>query len=97
MEYLSGPVTIEESEKIGQDLITKTRKYLNDFKAESDSGADEPICRAAIETQTQRTDTVGGKEMLGRTERMETYTSPYVKQTKSGNLLCDTESSAQRS
>ena len=31
--------------------------------------------------------------MLGRTERMETYTSPYVKQTKSGNLLCDAVSS----
>ena len=49
---MSGPVTIEESEKIGQDLITKTRKYLSDFKADSDSGADDPICRAAIETQT---------------------------------------------
>ena len=35
-------------------------------------GTDEPICRAAVETQTQRTDlwTQWGKERVGRTERV---------------------------
>ena len=34
-------------------------------------GTDEPICRAAVETQTQRTDfrTQCGEERVGRTER----------------------------
>ena len=29
---MSGPITREEIEKTIQDLITKTHKYLNDFR-----------------------------------------------------------------
>ena len=44
---------------------------------------DEPICRAAVEAQTYRTDfwTQLGKERVGRIEsRMEAHTSPCVKE-----------------
>ena len=52
------------------------------------NGADEPICRAGIETQTQRTDmwTWWG-ERGGRTNweiRFDIYTLPNVKQLASG-------------
>ena len=53
---------------------------------ESRKSINEPICRAAMETQTQRTDlwTWGSVEegeggMYGES-KMETYTLPYVKQ-----------------
>ena len=45
-------------------------------------GTSEPICRAAVETQTQRTDswTQSGKERVGRIERIAwKCTLPCVK------------------
>ena len=62
------------------------------FKA----GTDEPVCRAAVETQTQRTDlrTQWGKERAGQTESsMETYTLPHVKQRARGQFLYDSGNS----
>ena len=44
-------------------------------------GTDGPICRAAAETQTERTDawTQRGEEGVGQIESsIETYTRPYV-------------------
>ena len=58
-------------------------------------GADEPICRAAMETQTQRTDLwpQWGKERAGQTERsMETDPGPHVKEAARGDSLSDTGS-----
>ena len=55
---------------------------------------DEPICRAAVEMQTRRTDlwTRGEREREGRTEQMEAHTSPHAGQMTSGGLLRDTGS-----
>jgi len=66
----------------------------------SKDGTDEPNCRAAMETQTQRTltDTAAG----GRKERVRwmkrvtwKHILPYVKQTASGNLLYESGNSNQ--
>ena len=61
------------------------------------NGTEEPIWRAGIETQTQRhVDTVGeGKGGTDWESSIETYTLPCVKQTASGKLPYNTESSAQ--
>ena len=61
------------------------------------------ICKAAMETQTQRIDLwnrLWGWEGKGRTNgesSMETYTLPYVKEITSGKLLYDTVNSNQGS
>lgn len=36
VEILHGPITTEEFEKIIQDLLTKTHKYLHKFKVKFD-------------------------------------------------------------
>ena len=63
------------------------------------NGTDEPVCRAGLETQMQRTDVCGHK--VGREGgmnweiRFDINTLPCVKQIASGNLLYSTGSSAQ--
>ena len=61
------------------------------------AGTDEPICRAAMEMQTQRTDSLTQRqEMSGGTNggnSMETYTLSCVKYIDSDNLLYDSGSS----
>ena len=58
------------------------------------NGTDEPICGAAMESQTQRTDLwTGGRQegeggMKGESSE-EIYTLTYVEQISSGNLLYD--------
>ena len=62
-------------------------------------GTDEPICRAAVETQMQRTNLwtwLGGgrKEKVGCVQRVTwKNTLPYVKQIADGNLLYDSGNS----
>ena len=55
-------------------------------------GTDEPICRAAMEMQTQRTDLwtwegQEGKGGMNGESNTETHTLPYVKKIANGNLL----------
>ena len=56
------------------------------------NGTDEPICRAGIETQTQRMDLWSQqvKERVGQIERVELKCThmkyPYVKWIASGNI-----------
>ena len=60
----------------------------------------EPICRAVIETQAQRTDLWTQGESDGGTDRessIETCILPYVKQIASGELLYKTGSSSRPS
>ena len=63
------------------------------------NGTDEPICRAGIETQTQRMDMwTRGREGAGGMNweiRFDINRVPCVKQIASGNLLYSTGSSAQ--
>ena len=62
------------------------------FKA----GTNEPVCRAAVETQTQRTDlwTQRGKERVARIERVAwKHKQPYVKQRARGQFLYDSGNS----
>ena len=58
-------------------------------------GHDEPIFRASVETQAQRTDwTRYGKEMEGRTSKQHgNLHSTVWKTDASGDLLCDSGSS----
>ena len=64
------------------------------------NGTDEPVCRAAMDSQTQRTDLwtwgrqAGEGGMKGESNR-EIYTLTYVKQISSGNLLYDSGKSNQ--
>ena len=64
------------------------------------NGTDEPICRAAMDSQTQRADLwtwgrqAGEGGMKGESN-MEIYTLTYVKQISSGNLLYDSGKSNQ--
>ena len=66
-------------------------------------GTDKPICRAAVETQMQRTDLWtwlggGGTEKVGCVERVTwKNTLPYVKQIADGNLLYDSGNSNRAS
>ena len=55
------------------------------------NGTDEPICRAAMETQTYKTDlwTQWGKERVGSTDREAWKYILYVKYIARGNLLYD--------
>ena len=60
------------------------------------NGTGEPICRAVVETQTEKTDLWAqwGKEKVGQIERIAwKHTLPYVKQIASGNFLYDAGSS----
>ena len=84
----------------GGHIESDTTEQLTHIDMESRKiGADEPICRAVMEMQTQRT--YSGTRVEGRKERvgtngesnMETYILPYVKLIASKNLLYDSGNS----
>ena len=92
---------IIQSEVI-QKEISRYHILMYVYGIQKDS-VDEPICRAAMETQTWRIDLNGHKrreEGEGGTNgesSTETYTLPYVKQIANGNLLYDSRNSNQGS
>ena len=90
-------------EPIIQNEVSQKEKdqyhiLMHVYRIYTDS-ADEPICRAAIETQTERTDLCtqrlgeeGEGEMKGDSS-MEAYRLLYVKQIANGNLPYDSGNS----
>ena len=62
------PITQSE---VNEREINKYHMLMHRYGIQKD-GADEPVCRAAMETQTQRTDvwTQRGQESMGRMERV---------------------------
>ena len=92
------PITqseVSEKEKIKYCILMHIHGIQKD-------NTDEPICKAVVEMQTQRTDlsTQGqGEERENGKDgesNMETYTLPYVKYITNGNLLYMTQGTQTR-
>ena len=84
--------------EVSQKEKTKYHLLVHIYGIQKD-GTDEPICRAALETQRElTTDTGSGEEGEGEMNgesNVEAYTLPYVKQMANGNLLFDSGNSNQ--
>ena len=87
------PVQSEVSQKEKNKYCLLTHMY-----GIQKNGTDEPICRAGIEMQTQRTDlwTQQRKNRVGLIEKVALkYIHYHVKQLAGGNLLYNTGNSTQ--
>ena len=60
------PIKVSQKEKNKYPTLTHI------YKIQKDGGTEEPICRAAVETQSQRTDLWAqwGKKRVGQIERV---------------------------